>query len=90
MSENSERRKFETFEALKSEIGNELGISPWHTVDQEQINTFAEATGDHQWINVEKRVIGQARLDLGKDSMAMCQAKAAIQHKHTKLIILIP
>ena len=53
MNEKVERRKFETFEALKSEIGNELGISPWHTVDQRQINTFAEATGDHQWIHVD-------------------------------------
>ena len=60
MIENSERRKFETFEALKSEIGNELGISPWHTVDQEQINTFAEATGDHQWIHVDtKRAVNE-------------------------------
>ena len=53
MNEKVERRKFETFEALKNEIGNELGISPWHTVDQGQINTFAEATGDHQWIHVD-------------------------------------
>ena len=30
MNEKVERRKFETFEALKNEIGNELGISPWH------------------------------------------------------------
>ena len=53
MNEKVERRKFETFEALKNEIGNELGTSPWHTVDQGQINTFAEATGDHQWIHVD-------------------------------------
>ena len=53
MNEKVERRKFETFDALKNEIGNELGISPWHTVDQGQINTFAEATGDHQWIHVD-------------------------------------
>ena len=53
MNEKVERRKFETFDALKNEIGNELGISPWHTVDQGQINTFAKATGDHQWIHVQ-------------------------------------
>ena len=53
MNEKVERRKFETFDALKNEIGNELGISPWHTVDQGQINTFAEATGDNQWIHVD-------------------------------------
>ena len=60
MNEKVERRKFETFEALKNEIGNELGISPWHTVDQGQINTFAEATGDHQWIHVDtKRAVNE-------------------------------
>ena len=53
MNEKVERRKFETFEALTNEIGNELGISPWHSVDQGQFNTFAEATGDHQWIHVD-------------------------------------
>ena len=31
----------------------ELGTSSWHTIDQERINTFAEATGDHQWIHVD-------------------------------------
>lgn len=53
MSEKSAPRGFETFEALQAEIGNELGISGWHTVTQDQINTFAEATGDHQWIHVD-------------------------------------
>jgi acyl dehydratase len=31
----------------------QLGASSWHTIDQERINTFAEATGDHQWIHVD-------------------------------------
>ena len=31
----------------------DLGTSSWHTIDQERINTFAEATGDHQWIHVD-------------------------------------
>src|SRR5665213_155557 len=31
----------------------ELGISGWVTVDQAMINSFAEATGDHQWIHVD-------------------------------------
>src|SRR5207237_5160160 len=31
----------------------ELGTSTWHEVTQEQINQFAEATGDHQWIHVD-------------------------------------
>ena len=34
-------------------VGTELGTSEWHTVDQERIDLFAEATGDHQWIHVD-------------------------------------
>jgi acyl dehydratase len=31
-----------------------LGTSSWHVVDQERIDRFAEATGDHQWIHVDR------------------------------------
>ena len=33
--------------------GKELGVSDWYTVTQEQIDKFADATGDHQWIHVD-------------------------------------
>ena len=46
-------RTFETGAQLKAEVGNEVGVSDWHTVDQTQINLFADATGDHQWIHVD-------------------------------------
>ena len=39
--------------ALKQYVGKPLGVSPWVTVSQEQINAFADATGDHQWIHVD-------------------------------------
>jgi acyl dehydratase len=38
---------------LKSMVGQELAVSSWLTVDQQRINQFAEATGDHQWIHVD-------------------------------------
>jgi acyl dehydratase len=38
---------------LKSRVGDHLGYSEWHEVTQEQVNLFAEATGDHQWIHVD-------------------------------------
>ena len=38
---------------LETLVGKQLGTSTWITVDQERINTFADATGDHQWIHVE-------------------------------------
>jgi acyl dehydratase len=34
-------------------VGQDLGVSDWIQVTQEQINLFAEATGDHQWIHVD-------------------------------------
>lgn len=37
---------------LVAAVGEELGTSDWLVVDQQRINTFAEATGDHQWIHV--------------------------------------
>jgi len=39
--------------ALKQSVGRALGASSWVTVRQEQINAFADATGDHQWIHVD-------------------------------------
>jgi len=36
---------------FESYLGNELGTSGWHTIDQQQINQFADATLDHQWIH---------------------------------------
>jgi acyl dehydratase len=39
--------------ALKTFIGKPLGESDWYTITQEQINDFARATGDHQWIHVD-------------------------------------
>jgi acyl dehydratase len=41
-----------TLAELERSSDRELGSSDWHEITQEQINTFAEATGDHQWIHV--------------------------------------
>ncbi|MFI5430037.1 MaoC family dehydratase [Aeromicrobium sp. UC242_57] len=46
-------RVFDSIDALKAVAGQELGTSDWMTVTQEQVNTFADATGDHQWIHVD-------------------------------------
>lgn len=42
-----------SFEEYKSYLGKEIGVSNWHTIDQQQINKFADATFDHQWIHVD-------------------------------------
>ena len=38
---------------LAARIGEKLGVSPWHTITQDEVNRFADATGDHQWIHVD-------------------------------------
>jgi len=38
---------------LRARVGHELGVSAWHDVTQAEIDAFAAATGDHQWIHVE-------------------------------------
>jgi acyl dehydratase len=40
-------------EELKQYIGKETRVGDWHLVTQEEINAFADATGDHQWIHVD-------------------------------------
>ena len=40
-------------DGLQKRVGDHLGYSDWHEVTQEQINLFADATGDHQWIHVD-------------------------------------
>ena len=42
-----------TLADLPSLKGQELGTSDWLEVTQERVNTFADATGDHQWIHVD-------------------------------------
>jgi acyl dehydratase len=46
-------REFKSLDDLQPLIGQEVAISAWITVDQERINGFADATGDHQWIHVD-------------------------------------
>jgi len=47
-------RVFKTPHELKDAVGADLGETDWLQIDQNRINTFAEATGDHQWIHVDE------------------------------------
>lgn len=38
---------------MEAAVGQRLGESEWLAIDQERINLFADATGDHQWIHVD-------------------------------------
>jgi acyl dehydratase len=46
-------RTFKTLQELVTCVGQEVAVSDWLTVTQEQVNRFADATGDHQWIHVD-------------------------------------
>ncbi len=46
-------RVFNSLDEVAAASGEELGTSDWLTIDQERVNQFAEATGDHQWIHVD-------------------------------------
>ena len=46
-------KTFQTLAGLAACVGQEVAISPWLTITQQQVNLFAEATGDHQWIHVD-------------------------------------
>jgi acyl dehydratase len=51
---------FQSLQEFPALVGQEVAVSDWLTITQVQINQFAEATGDHQWIHVdeEKAKIG--------------------------------
>jgi len=46
-------RTFASLDEFVAAKGESLGFSDWHTITQEQVNAFADATGDHQWIHVD-------------------------------------
>ena len=46
-------KTFENLSDLTALVGQEVALSDWITVTQEQVNLFAQATGDHQWIHVD-------------------------------------
>lgn len=47
-------RVFQGLEEFVAAAGEDLGASDWVKVDQERIDTFADATGDHQWIHTDR------------------------------------
>ncbi|MBB1159913.1 MULTISPECIES: MaoC family dehydratase [Amycolatopsis] len=47
-------RVFSDVAELAEAVGGPLGTSEWHTVSQEQVQLFADATGDHQWIHLDQ------------------------------------
>ena len=46
-------KTFESLAELATQVGQEVAVSDWLTITQQQVNLFADATGDHQWIHVD-------------------------------------
>ena len=46
-------KTFQSVDDLLSFVGQDVSTSDWITIDQEKINQFASATGDHQWIHTD-------------------------------------
>jgi len=46
-------RHFAGIAELRAAAGQHLGYTDWFAIDQDRINRFADATGDHQWIHVD-------------------------------------
>ncbi|MBC3916106.1 MaoC family dehydratase [Undibacterium sp. CY18W] len=46
-------KEFSSIDELKNLIGQEVAQSDWVEITQERVNTFADATGDHQWIHID-------------------------------------
>jgi len=52
-SDTIPQRTIVGIEGLRALVGQEIGISGWREIDQDLINRFADATGDHQWIHID-------------------------------------
>jgi len=47
-------RVFNGVDEFREQVGQQLGVSDWVTVEQTHVDQFADATGDHQWIHVDE------------------------------------
>jgi acyl dehydratase len=52
-SQSRSMRTFQNLSELQTLVGHEVAVSDWLAITQEQVNLFAEATQDHQWIHVD-------------------------------------
>jgi acyl dehydratase len=45
--------EFSSAAQILSAVGQQLGVTDWLSIEQQRVNGFADATGDHQWIHVD-------------------------------------
>jgi acyl dehydratase len=75
MASNAEK----ALEIFQKHVGEEEGVGAWHTVDQKQINQFADATLDHQFIHVDP-----------EKSARLSPYKVTIAHGFLTLSLVVP
>ena len=72
----SEKVVIRTLEEFRGLIGKEVAVGRWLTVTQELINSFADATGDHQWIHVDAERCARVspfRTTIAHGNLTLCQ-----------------
>ncbi len=88
------KRIVQSPEAMKALVGQELGVSDWLVMTQERINTFAEASGDHQWIHTDMpdgKTIAHGNLTLaviatfGRDVLKIDNVRNGINYGSNKV-----
>ena len=95
-----------SIENAQALVGQELGVSDWFVIDQQRVNDFADATGDHQWIHVDvERATTQSPFGgpiahgfltlslvpaLSKGSFRLENAKLAINYGLNKVRFMTP
>ena len=60
-------REFKNVAELADCVGEEIGVSEWFSIDQNRINDFADANGDHQWIHIDPE---RTETELGMPTIA--------------------
>lgn len=86
-------RVFKDLDELESAVGEEIGPTDWMPITQQRINLFAEATGDHQWIHVDRERAARSRFGTtiahGYMTLALLPVLASqlfvIEHRGAKL-----
>jgi len=98
-------KTFQTLQEFPALVGQEVAVSDWLTITQEQVNLFAQATGDHQWIHVDVdkakagpfgAPIAHGFLTLSllpkffETSMAIVQSRMGVNYRLNKVRFMAP
>ena len=74
-------RVFENLDEYAAAVGQELGVSDWFELDQNRVNQFADATGDHQWIHLDaertQKELGMGTIAHGFLTLSLCPVRMA-------------